>query len=327
MGYTTLFRNIMLGFSFHGSKPVKASERKDKRDFLSTVHQEIERRRGIVSTSTIENELTAYRSFLAFAGTKIKMSDLTGDRMKAYERWLLKKSVSRNTSACYMRSLRSVFNRLGLDGWALFKDVRTSKDLAEKRALGKEEVKMIMETDIKGHKFITCARDLFLFSLMAMGIPFIDLIHLRKTSIKDGFLIYHRRKTGRQAKVYLEPCLKEIIARYSREDSPFLFPLLSEKPNADSDWAYHNLLGRYNRALGKISQMAGLSRRITSYTARHTWATIAYRKGGSLGAISKALTHATPITTQNYLKELDDREIIEVNRLVLKEFNTKIIQI
>ena len=60
MGYTTLFRNIMFGFSFHGSKPVKASERKDKRDFLSTVHQEIERRRGIVSTSTIENELTAY---------------------------------------------------------------------------------------------------------------------------------------------------------------------------------------------------------------------------------------------------------------------------
>ena len=66
--------------------------------------------------------------------------------------------------------------------------------------------------------------------------------------------------------------------------------------------------------------MAGLSHRITSYAARHTWATIAYSKGGSLGAISKALTHATPLTTQNYLKELDDKEIIEVNRLVLGEF-------
>ena len=206
-----------------------------------------------------------------------------------------------------------------MDGRAIFKDVRTTIGKAEKRAIQGEEVRKVMELKL-GKTFLAYARDLFIFSIMAMGIPFIDLAFLRKTDIRNGFIVYHRRKTGRQAKVFLEPCLKEIIARYSQKDSPFLFPLLPERANADSDRAYKNLLGRYNKALRRISHMAGLSHRITSYAARHTWATIAYSKGGSLGAISKALTHATPLTTQNYLKELDDKEIIEVNRLVLGEF-------
>lgn len=320
MIYTTVFKNFKLVFSFQSSKPGETSEKKDQREFLSVVHQEIERRRGIVSTSTIENELTAYRSFLAFVGIKIKIGELTNDRMKAYERWLSGKGVSRNTSACYMRSLRSVFNRLGLDGRVLFKDVRTSKVLAEKRALQKEEVNKIMEADTKNHKFITYARDLFIFSLMAMGIPFVDLVHLRKTNIRDGFLIYHRRKTGRQAKVYLEPCLQAIIDKYRSDDSDYLFHLL---PESETETTYRSLLARYNRALARLSVLAGLKTKVTSYTARHTWASTAYHKGGSLAAISKALTHATPITTQSYLKELDDREIIDVNRLVLEEFYGK----
>lgn len=157
---------------------------------------------------------------------------------------------------------------------------------------------------------------------MAMGIPFIDLIHLRKSNIKNSYIIYHRRKTKRQAKVHIEPCLQEIIDRFYSEDSKYIFPLLAADNN--NDRAYHSLLARYNRALAKIAGMAGINTKITSYTARHTWASIAYRIGGSLGAISKALTHKSPVTTQNYLKELDDRDVFEVNKLVLKEIRPQI---
>ena len=315
--------NIVFGLSYHGDgHGQERKNNKDRRLFQSTVRNEIERHRGIVSKSTYENELTAYRSFMTFAGKYIRLCDLTADRMKAYERWLLNRNVKPNTSAAYMRSLRSIVNRLGMDGQTIFKNVRTTIGKAEKRAIQGEEIRKVMNLSLK-KSFLAYARDLFIFSIMAMGIPFIDLAHLRKTDIRDGFIVYHRRKTGRPAKVFLEPCMKEIITRYSREDSPFLFPLLPDRPTEDSNRAYNNLLGKYNKALRRISLMTGLSHCITSYTARHTWATIAYSKGGSLAAISKALTHATPLTTQNYLKELDDMEIIEVNRLVLEEFYTK----
>lgn len=323
MKCTLLIKNI-LDLCFHHSRPVETSEKKDNRAFVSTVMNEIERRRGGVSTSTIENELTAYRSFLSFVGRDMKLCDLSADRMKAYERWLAEKDICRNTSACYMRSLRSVFNRLGLDGRGLFKDIRMNKDQTEKRALQQEEVKHIMEADIRDDSFISRVRDLFIFSIMAMGIPFIDLVHLRKKDIKDGYLVYHRRKTGRQAKVYLEPCLQTIIDKYRCDDSDYLFPLAPHTKAGEKKFNYKSILTRYNRSLVRLSNLAGLKRKVTSYTARHTWATTAYRKGCSLAAISKALTHATPITTQNYLKELDDSEIINVNRQVLGEFYTKI---
>lgn len=323
MKCTLLIKNI-LDLCFHHSRPVETSEKTDNREFVSTVLNEIERRRGIVSSSTIENELTAYRSFLAFVGKDMKLPDLTADRMKTYERWLSGNGVSRNTSACYMRSLRSVFNRLGLDGRGLFKDIRMTKDQSEKRALQQEEVKRIMEANVGEDTRLTRVRDLFIFSIMAMGIPFIDLVNLRKQNIRDGYLIYHRRKTGRQARVYLEPCLQTIIDKYRCDGSEYLFPLASHTKAGKKKINYKSLLTKYNRSLVRLSTLAGLKKKVTSYTARHTWATTAYRKGCSLAAISKALTHATPITTQNYLKELDDSEIIDANRLVLGEFYTEI---
>lgn len=297
------------------------NENKDDRLFSTTVKGEIERRRGTVSNSTIKNEQTAYRSFLKFTGEDIKLCDLTPEKMKEYEKEL-EEHIIPNTAAAYMRSLRSVLNRLGLDGKTIFSLVRTAKVKAEKTAIQAEDVKKISELDLKKGSWLQIVRDLFIFSIMAMGIPFIDLIHLRKSNIKNSYIIYHRRKTKRQAKVHIEPCLQEIIDRFYSEDSKYIFPLLAADNN--NDRAYHSLLARYNRALAKIAGMAGINTKITSYTARHTWASIAYRIGGSLGAISKALTHKSPVTTQNYLKELDDRDVFEVNKLVLKEIWTQI---
>ena len=173
--------NIVFELSYqrneHGQE---RKNNKDRRLFQSAVRNEIERRRGIVSRSTYENELTAYRSFLTFAGNYISLCDLTADLLKAHERWLLRR-VCPNTAACYMRSLRAVINRLGLDGKAVFRDVRTAKDKAEKKAIGREDIRKVMDMDLKGKSFLAYARDLFIISIMLMGIPFIDLVNLRKS--------------------------------------------------------------------------------------------------------------------------------------------------
>ena len=309
------FGNAAFGVSVTKDQK-KEHAKKDERLFSTTVKNEIERRRGTVSNSTVENELTAYRSFLKFAKKNVRLCELTPEYMKAYERWLLKHRVIPNTAAAYMRSLRSALNRLGLDGKTIFSPVRTTKDKAEKKAIEPEDVKKISELDLKKESWLQIVRDLFVFSIMAMGIPFIDLVHLRKSDIKNGFIIYYRRKTKRQAKVHIEPCMQEIIDRFYSEDSDYIFPLLTDNNN---DRAYLCLLARYNRALAKIAGMAGIETKITSYTARHTWASIAYRIGGSLGAISKALTHTSPVTTQNYLKEFDDMGVFKLAGSVMKK--------
>ena len=284
-----------------------------RRTISKVFYAEIIKRRGMVSSSTVENELTAYRSFLMFAGKDVTTDSLKPDFFLRYERWLKDKGICPNTSACYMRSLRAVSNRLGLDGNALFKDVKTTKDRAEKKADSIKTIKIITKAELPRHSFLSLARDAFIFSIMAMGIPFIDLAFLRKSDIKDGFIIYYRRKTGKRVAVKIEPCMTEIINRHNDDKSPYLFPLLTETDPRKAERQYKNLIGRYNRTLKRLSRICGLKKKVTSYTARHTWATIANQKGIGLGCISKALAHTSLVTTQNYLKEIDDEGLYKAN--------------
>ena len=289
----------------------------DKRSFLPTVLNEIEKRRGLTSTSTLENELTAIRSFIRFAGKGITMGDITPQLIGNYERWLIGKDIRKNTSACYLRSLRAVLNRCGKDGTNLFKKVRTGTFPTEKRAVDKKTIRKIEAVRLTPGTFPTLTRELYIFSIMAMGMPFVDLAHLKKSDVHDGHIIYHRQKTGKRIKVKIEPCMQEIIDRYNDPESPYLFPLLK----TDSEKEYASLLNRYNRTLNKISLKAGLPQSLTSYTARHTWATTAYKTGEPLAVISKALGHSSPIVTLNYLKETDDKAVMLANSLILREFN------
>ena len=289
----------------------------DRRPFLPTVMNKIEKRRGLTSTSTLENELTAVRSFVKFAGKGLTMNDVTSKLIIGYERWLLKRGLKNNTAACYLRSLRAVLNRCGKDGTSLFKKVRTGTFPTEKRAVDKATIRKIEVVRLTPGSFPALARELYIFSIMAMGMPFVDLAHLKKSNVCDGHIVYHRQKTGKRIKVKIEPCMQKIIDRHSNPDSPYVFPLLK----TGSEREYASLLNRYNQALNKISVKAGLPQSLTSYTARHTWATTAYKNGEPLAVISKALGHSSPIVTLNYLKEIDDEAVVRANRMLIERFN------
>ena len=291
--------------------------RVDGRPFLPTVMNEIKKRRGQTSTSTMENELTAVRSFKKYADRNLTMADITPQLIHGYERWLLDKGIKPNTSACYLRSLRAVLNRCGQDGSSLFSEVHTGREVTEKRAADIKTIRKIKEVTLNPDSFLSIARELFIFSIMAMGIPFVDLAHLRKSDVRDGYLIYHRRKTGKRVKVKIEPCMEEIISRHCNHNSLYLFPLL----HGNTEKEYHSLLCRYNRALAQLSVKSGIKRKVTSYTPRHTWASMAYKKGETLAVISKALGHSSPMTTLAYLDEIDDTAIGQANRRLLIEFN------
>ena len=310
-------RNVGTTLGLHRGKSTSKDNNKSHKRFAEVYLQEIERRRRMVSSSTIENELTAYRSFLAFAGHGFLVCELTSDHVLRYERWLRDRGVSPNTSACYMRSLRAVTNRLGLNGSALFQEVRTAKDKTEKKAVNAKTIQKIMAAKVPDGSFLALARDAFLFSIMAMGIPFVDLVHLKKSNLRDGAIVYNRRKTGRRVAVKIEPCMQEIINRYNDPTSPYLFPLLTETEPAKAETEYKRLIGRYNRALKRLCIVSCVKTRVTSYTARHTWATLAYKMGMVLAYISKALGHASPVTTQNYLKDIDDEGLFNANKALI----------
>lgn len=121
--------------------------------------------------------------------------------------------------------------------------------------------------------------DMFLFSFYAMGMPFADVARLRRSQIdfSSSSLVYHRQKTGCPVTVSLEPCMLDIIRRYSDSSRQYLFPLLPEGASPDVvSRVYNTALASHNRHLKAIARMAGVTCRLTSYVVRHSWAIMAY---------------------------------------------------
>ena len=119
----------------------------------------------------------------------------TPGRLKAYQEWLLSKSLSWNSISTYMRTLRAVFNRIfpvGSSGYipGLFNDVYTKVESRTKRALTQKQMRLLLGADISLLPE-DMGRTLAYFLLMFLfrGMPFIDLAHLRKRDVQGNVLV------------------------------------------------------------------------------------------------------------------------------------------
>ena len=297
--------------------------------------EELSRRRA---KSTIDNYQTALRSLLTYAGKDISVNDINTALMEGYQRWLQIRGVGRNTSSCYMRSLRALLHHINpkANYKETFKNVFTGNEKTEKRAIREEEIKKIKGSPLptspsplptsphwgrgkeqRKDAAIERARDYFLFSFCAMGMPFIDLAFLRKAQVKDGYIDYRRHKTGQHIRVKIEPLMQEIIDKYARKSSPYLFPILTNSYHEQAMREYERKRSKYNRLLGQLAKRAQLPH-LTSYVARHSWASIAYNHDVALPIISKAMGHTSTQTTLTYIREINDQRMEEANFQLVK---------
>ncbi len=262
---------------------------------------------------------TAMKSFRTFLeGEDIRIEKIESKRMEQYESWLKKKGVVPNSSSCYMRVLRAVYNRAVQEGLATqnypFRNVYTGIGRTAKRAVDKSVMIHLKDLDLSTHKRLAFSRDLFLFSFYTRGMSFVDMAHLKKSNIKNGMLYYTRSKTKQNLVIKVEESIQEIIDRYSRltRNSDWLLPILyTEKDN------YSSALRKYNKRLKDISRLLKLDPPLTSYVSRHSWASLAKRTGIPIQVISEGMGHENEKTTRIYLASLDQNLIDQANSQVI----------
>lgn len=299
-----------------------------------------------VSPSTAGNYLTAARSFVRFnSGRDLPLSAISDTMVRRYERWLRLQGIAANTSSCYLRSLRALWQKSNPGapfppsrhgkttnacgrrrsasaphaGMSPFAGVFTGNEPTPKRSIGRADIRRLQLLDLSACASLAFARDLFLFSLYAMGMPLADMAALRRSNIRNGMITYRRRKTGRVIRLHIEPCMLQLIEHYARADTDRLFPILHKaESETDAHRQYASFLRSYNRRLKRIARMAGITAPLTSYTSRHTWASLAYAGNIHLPVISKALGHAHTQTTLVYIREIDDRRVEQANKKILK---------
>ena len=249
----------------------------------------------------------------------------TPERLKEYEDWLAGQQSSPNTISTYMRTLQAVYNRWmspGIEGYnpVLFKDVYTKVESRTKRALTAEQMEQLRNTDfsvltLRQQQVLTY----FLLMFMLRGMPFIDLAHLRKSDLRNRRITYRRHKTGKLMVVDVPPDAMRLLQKYrDKTDSEYLFPLLHGGLFMEEHHhRYQETLRHFNRELARLMKqlLPGVS--VSSYTARHTWATLAYHSGVPVGLISQSLGQSSIRVTMTYLKPFDAEVIDRINRQVI----------
>ena len=161
------------------------------------------------------------------------------------------------------------------------------------------------------------ARDIFLFSFYPRGMSLVDIVFLRKEHIFDNAIHYVRHKSSQPLRITITEPLAALIAKYDN-DSPYIFPILRDNAPFSHYDQYRSALARINRNLKRVGLKLGLTTPLTTYVARHTWATLAKQCGAPVAVISEGLGHASEKITHIYLKEFDSDVLDRINEIVTR---------
>ena len=270
-----------------------------------------------------ESHETVYHSLLNYNGhLDIYFSEIDKEWLQKYEAWLRNIGNKENTIGIRFRTLRAVYN-IALEKQFVkpecypFRSYKVSKlhqDTA-KRALNKNDVLNIINHQSQSkkcrHRQLTV--DLFAFSYFMGGINFKDIAYLTNENIIDKRLSYIRRKTKQLITLPLQPQAIEIINKYKSATNPYLFPILPSQPLTENQQRnrIRQAAKSVNRNLKAIGKELNLPIDLTTYVARHSFATVLKRSGVNTSIICEAMGHSSEKVTQIYLDSFENEQVDE----------------
>ena len=280
------------------------------------------RRAGKINTAI---KYAATRSSLGkFHPARFRFEDITPKFLNDFAVFLHGEGNQPNSIATKFSVLKAVYNKAVADKIFICKEnpfaaYKVGKHWTQtrKRAVHKEDVQRLTDAELPATRspYTELARDIFLFSYFSAGINFKDIATLRYGDMEGDRIFYRRHKTGKQMNCRLMPQARQIIAKYRREDAvseDYVFPILDRHIHRTEQQIHnrvHKVLTSVNRELKLWSERLGLTTKLTTYVARHTFATVLKRSGVSVALISESLGHSDLSTTQIYLDSFENSQI------------------
>lgn len=269
-----------------------------------------------------------YSSLVKFNGhLDIYFQEIDVNWLKNYEFWLRGQKLAENTIGIRLRTLRVVYNLAVTEGLVKsdnypFRKYKVSRlhTITAKRAITKEQVKQIMSYNTGSSCFYKkLAVDMFAFSYLMGGINFTDMSLLTNDNIDNDRLIYVRQKTKKRIILPLSEQAKEIIDKYRDSTRKYLFPVLDNKNRTATQVKdrIYDVLANINHHLNEIGKSLGIELKITTYVARHSYATVLKRAGVSTAIISESLGHSSEKVTQIYLDCFENKQVDEAMKNLL----------
>jgi integrase len=214
-----------------------------------------------------------------------------------------------NARNIHLRNIRAIYNdainedKASLNDYP-FRRFKIKAQVTPKRSLSVEQIVKIRDTD---WGILQPVADAFLLMFYLIGINIVDLLSLKEITY-EGRIEYYRSKTGRFYSIEVLPPAIQLIEKYKGEN---LLLLWSEKYSN-----YRNFTKYINKRLDKIGQGIGVPE-LTSYYARHSWATLAAKLDIPKETIAAGLGHGGNSVTDIYI-DFDRDKIDQANRLLIE---------
>jgi len=273
------------------------------------------------------------RGIEVFAGDKIAFHNITVEWLKRYEKFMLK-DKNHTTVGIHMRGIRAMMNdakKAGLikvSAYPFGKDkyvIQTGE--SKKKALTIQQIAQVVKyTDEL--EATERYRDLWFFMYLCNGINVADLVKLKYKNIVDGEICFIRQKTELTSKMRKEiravvtSEIEEIIKKWGtikKSANDYIFPFLSDDDDAiRRKIVTKDITKRINKRMKRIGEALGIEG-ITTYTARHSYATVLKRSGANIAYISESLGHSDLKTTEAYLACFEKEERVK-NASMLTQF-------
>ena len=289
------------------------------------IEEQIKQLREEHRFGTANNYEKTKRSLESFLrNKKLTFTNFNEQLIADYNTYLISKGLMRNSISFYMRNLRAIYNKAVKQKIVrkkdLFLEVYTGIDKTRKRAVDEDLISKLYNLKLDNNDSLSFTRDIFIFSYCMRGMSFVDIAYLKKSDISNGVIRYCRRKTGQLMNIKIEPCIQNIINKYKNNTSEYIFPIIKSDDKGEAYKQYRSAINIYNRNLGVLSDMIGSGCKLSSYTARHSWATAARKHDVPISVISAGMGHSSETTTQIYLKSIEDDVVDRANAEIVRQF-------
>lgn len=286
---------------------------------------EIERLESLGKINSATKHKYALQVLDGYKSVKTALEAIDLDYLKGLELYLRQRGNKDNSIATRFAIFKAIYNKAVKEGKVTVKQnpftlfqVGSLWAKTRKRAIDKDDIQRLIDLEIAdGHttEYRRLARDLFLFSYFTAGMNFGDIARLRYKDIVKGRVNYSRHKTQKLLSFQLVPNALQIIEKYSRANhaqEDYIFPILDRSEHKTAQQIFnrlHKVLRKVNRELKTLGEQIGLKMPLTTYVARHTYATVLKRSGVSVALISESLGHSDLSTTQIYLDSFENSQI------------------
>lgn len=286
----------------------------------------------IGTASSYELSLKSLLQF--YRKSSLSFDIITPQWLKDYERFMIEvKKRTQTTVGIYLRPLRAIYNAAIADKIIEGEKYPFGKrkyaipsPKKVKKVLTNEDIKLLFESEPKTPEQQK-AKAFWFFSYACNGMNFKDIAQIKFKDISKETIVFNRAKTANTNRdqapviVYLNDYTKSVIQQYGNtEVNPenYVFPIIDGTLTSDDK---HRLIKNFvrfvNQNLRKLATGIGITESISTYWARHTFATNAIRNGASMEYVSEALSHSSLNTTRNYFAGFEDERKREMAKKLM----------